>query len=511
MTGLRSVHWEKVPIPAAVLESLSKLPFPVQLHVFVREANHCDPAARQFLAALASCGVLASVTLDAAYLNAADGLNLSQPLKQLLLTCPDLVNLSVNLHLPKGGCVRYAPPFQYPGLGFGDGERPLRPLKSLTIHEYPWGEEEVHDRHTFHSQGYPGSGEEMNYWAASFDWSALHRFEDTSPCTQVRFAVTLAPMLTALREVRFTSTQDTRGNSIETFFDRVPSTLEAISVPSLDSIGVAAFARHAPSLRRLTVHQTEGRSASAWEEHLLSSEALTELAETAPHLEELGIDMLRAGGEWPHAQLDVLARFPSLRVLELWFGFGNWETWGPPQPALTASSAARLFTELRCANPNPRQLRVHSGCSLPSRIGFPVDLSSYLDDNRASFDCRIAERDDDAAAGELEFTSFYLSPRLNSRTQRILKGNEKREDIQGNLIEMQVALDGPMRHGECYQWKKKWPMPKLLALMDAAKGWNVNNSNTARSRLSRIWRRQRDTALLDEKRSNRLFCFAHLL
>ncbi|EON99938.1 hypothetical protein UCRPA7_4546 [Phaeoacremonium minimum UCRPA7] len=489
MTGLRSVHWEYTPIPAALLESLTRLPFPVRLHVVVRDKKSRDPAARQLLARLTGCGVLASVTLEAAYLGAADCLELSRPLKQLLLTSPNLVDLSLDLHLPRQGCVGYAAPVEYPGLGFSSSERPLRPLESLTIHEYPWGEEEVQGRFAFHSQGYPGTGHEIDYWAANFNWSTLKRLEVTSPSTQVLFAITLAPMLTALREVRFTSARDSRGNSLETFFNSVPSILEDISVPSLDSIGVVALARHAPSLRRLTVHQPEASSASAWEEHLLPEGALGELHKKAPHLEELGLDMLRVGGDWPRGQLDALARFCHLRVLELWFGFGDWKFSGPPQPALTASAAAQLFTDLRHSIPTLQRLRVHSGCPPPPGIGMLADSAFYPEDNSASFDCRIPERDDDAAAGEVAVTSFRLSPRLNARMQRILKGIEKREDVQGNLIALQVALDGPMQYADWGRWRKEWPIPNFPALMDAAEGRNQDNNSTSRGRLYRLLRR----------------------
>ncbi|KAI0975132.1 hypothetical protein F4678DRAFT_469778 [Xylaria arbuscula] len=492
MTGLRSVHWEYTPIPASVLNVLPDLPFPVQLHVIAREAKNRDPAAKQLLAALADCRVLASLTLDAAYTGAADCRELSQPLKRLLLTCPNLVNLSVDLYLPRTGCVRFAPPVEYPGIGLSGGERPLRPLESLAVHDYPWGEEEVPGRLVFHSQGYPAPGQELDYWAANFDWSKLQRLDASSPSTQVLLAIKLAPKLTALREVGFTSARDVYGNSLETFFDQVPSDLEAIRVPSLDAIGVAAFARHASSLRRLTVHQPEASPASSWEDHILSTEALAELSEKAPHLEELSIDLLRVDGDWPRAQLALLSHFSRLRVLELCFGFGDWTVLGLPQPSLTASSAARLFTDLSCANPNLRQLRVHSGCPPAPGVGFLADSASYPEDNSASFDCRLPERDDDAAARSVAVTSLRLSPRLNSRMQRILTGDEKREDVQGNLIALKVALDGPMKYTDWERWKKEYPIPNFPALMDAAEGWSKDHGNNSRGRLRKLLRRGRD-------------------
>jgi hypothetical protein len=117
------------------------------------------------------------------------------------------------------------------------------------------------------------------------------------------------------------------------------------------------------------VHQPEASPASAWKEHLLLGEALGELFERAPHLEGLGIDMLQVSGDWPRAQLDVLARFPHLRVLELWFGFSDWRVPSRQQPALMTSSAARLFTVLRHANGEPDPTAIARALGLPATAG----------------------------------------------------------------------------------------------------------------------------------------------
>ncbi|AEO70910.1 21d9211f-c590-4420-ac64-12fd2e5d1df3 [Thermothielavioides terrestris] len=483
MTALRSVFWESGPIPTLALENLRKLPFPVQLHVRVEKIRGGNPAAAELLSALAGYDALTSVTLEAGYTNAGDCLHLTRPLKKLLLSCPNLVNLSIDLHLPRQGCVGYSPPDEYPGLGFSRGERPLRPLESLTIYEYPWGEGVV--RGLPHSIGYPCEGREMDYWAANFDWSALRRLALIPPPTQIMLyntsqpwiANTLAPRLTALREVSFTVVDDPFGNSVRTFFDQVPSTLEDISVPYLDSIGVACLARHAPTLRRLAVHQPGGPSSpSGWEEHLLSEAALEDLSQTVPHLEELGIDMLRVDGDWPRGKLDLLARFPRLRALELWFDLGN----GPPQPALTASSAARLFADLRRTCPALQQLRIHSGFPPQPKLGFPASFGpSYTEYNSTSFTCRVAEGDGEAVAEGVAVTSPKLSPRLNARMCRILKGKEKREDIPEQLIALRVALDGPLPSADWERWAERWRWPSL----------DPPDSGKKRGRLSRLWQR----------------------
>lgn len=492
MTGLRSLHWEHSPIPALVLASIRQLPHPVRLHVVCRlDARRNQAAVGQILADLASCGALVSITLDISYTKPQDCLQVCRLLKQLLLTCPALRNLSIDFHHPRLGCVAYGPPNEYPGMGFSGGEHPLRPLESLVIHEYPWGQQRPSgDRFMYlqYSLGYPVEVPEVDYWVNIFDWSALRRLELTWEAglvgsTQVFVANKLAPKLTALREVRFTATREVwSGESLSTFFNTVPSLLEAISVPHLVSLGVAAFRRHAQTLRRLTIHQSEQ---SGWADQLLTKDVLEELLETLPQLEELSIDMSRTGDEWPHEKLALLARLPRLRELELWFSFRG-------RPVLKASSAVELFTSLRHACPTLRQLRVHAGCPPPLGLGFLSDFGhSYIEDNATSFTCRAAERGDEAVAGVVAVTSPKFSPRLNARMQRILRGEAKREDIQDILLALRVALDGPVEYEEWKLWRERWPWLPANRMEEAEGGLSQANGEGHRTWgcLSRLRRR----------------------
>ena len=484
LTGHCSIYWECNCIPKALLQSLRGLCSHIRLHVVARDKDSCDPAVRQLLADLDGCTALVSITLDTAYLKAADRCELLRPLKQLLLTCPNLINLSLNMYWQnRQGSI---PPHEHPGLGFSGGEHPLRALESLTIHSYPWGLEDG----LGHAFRYPCAGLEWNDWAENLDWSALQRLELTShPLRPLeRFvARALAPKLTALRDLRFTTARDFGGHTSEVFFEQLPSALEAISVSSLTAIGgIAGLARHAPTLRRLTVHQDDDDSS------VLSAEALGELLEKVPHLEELGIDMLRADGDWPRGKLDVLSRIPNLRVLEIWFGYGDWVILGPPQPALTASAAQQLFADIRRANPALRELRVHSDSLSSLEFGkHDINYYPYMNASKANFVCRVPDRDDEAAAGEVAVTSLRLSRRLNMRMQRILKGDEKLEYVQGDLLDekhnnvredllaLRVALDGPLTHKE---WWKVSCEPKWRQLDN-----RMNRGSW--SRLSRLWKR----------------------
>ncbi len=459
MTALRSLRWDYNSIPTAVLAALPSLPLPVQLHVIIRDKIGRDPEARQLLAALAGCAALVSLTLDAIYVTADACLQLSQPLKQLLLTCPNLAHLSLDMEIPREGSALFPTP-TYHGIGFTNGERPLRPLESLLMNGYPWGDRDALSRFADQSEGYPGAGAEMDYWADVFDWSALRRLEATSADIQALFANKLAPRLTALREVRFTAGWDARDGSMGSFLARVPSSLEVVSLPSLGSEmgGVPALARHAPTLRKLTVHQPEPRSnLDTWAEHIPSAAVLEELLATCPHLEEVGTDLLRGGGDWPRRELEVLGRCPRLRALELWFCFGDWAALGPLQPMLTASAAAELFAGLRRACPTLRELRVHSGHTPPRPRNVLVEVwwSDYSWDNATSFTCRVPEHGEaGAVAAGVAVTSPWLSVRLNARMQRIMKGEEKKEEVHADLIALRVALDGPLPHEEWERWTR---------------------------------------------------------
>ncbi|KAJ9161702.1 hypothetical protein NKR19_g2019 [Coniochaeta hoffmannii] len=61
-----------------------------------------------------------------------------QRLQELPLSCPSLRRLSLDIHVPRGGCVMEELTAQYCGLGLSNGEK-LPALQELEIVEYPWG------------------------------------------------------------------------------------------------------------------------------------------------------------------------------------------------------------------------------------------------------------------------------------------------------------------------------------------------------------------------------------
>lgn len=84
-----------------------------------------------------------------------------QHFKQILLSCPNLRSLALDVHMPRGGCVVDGPCEAYCGLGLSQDERPP-PLEELSIESYPWGQEK-RGPYTYNSVGYPEKGVVMDY------------------------------------------------------------------------------------------------------------------------------------------------------------------------------------------------------------------------------------------------------------------------------------------------------------------------------------------------------------
>lgn len=443
MTGLEDIRWEGPAVGETILQSLQKCP-QVKFHACIIDNKGRDSQVRQLLADLAGSTVLSSIRLSAPYYRAEDCLEVTQPLKKLLLSCPNLRKLSIDIYQPRQGCVVFGPPSEYCGLGLSNGER-LPPLEELEVHDYPWGYNSG-GLSAFNGIGYPEMGHEMDYWANTFDWSQLCRLEDPS----FRLADNLKLKLTALKHVRFTTSWGRNQLSMQQFFEQVPSTLESICVPALGFVGIAAITRHGPELRKLEIHQKE-RSDGKWKDDLITDRELVEIRDALPHLEELGIDVSRDGSDWPCSTLDILASFPQLRTLTLWFELGESES-KRMLPHLTMATASDLFTDLRLRSSKKslQRLHVYSGCPPPVGHGWSSETAYWPESNSTSFVCEMAERDDDAALGLFSVKCPKLSKQLNDKAIRIVRGEEERSPAENNTINFRVALDGPM---EVTEWK----------------------------------------------------------
>lgn len=367
-------------------------------------------------------------------------MEVTQPLKKLLLSCPNLRKLSLNIDLPRQGCVMHHLPNQYCGLGLTNGERPP-PLEELQICNYPWGRNSGGSLGLY-SVGYPEAGLEMDYWANTFDWSRLCRLD-----TSVMFAHTLMRKLTALKHVRFARSWNPNRESTQQFFEQVPSTLESICIPTLGCVGITAIARHGLGLRKLEIHQEE-LSYGKWKDGLITDQDLAALRDALPHLEELAIDVDRDGDDWPRNTLGIVAEFPRLQSLKLWFGLGEWMV-KPAEPYLTMASASELFRDLRRRSNNKslRRLHVFSGCPPPlsESQGLLTEAAEWPQDNSTSFVCEMAERDDDVQQGLFSVICPKLSEELNNKMERVVRREEERSHAENNMIDFKVALDGPIR------------------------------------------------------------------
>ncbi|KAF5012212.1 hypothetical protein FDECE_1728 [Fusarium decemcellulare] len=444
MTGLRKVEWSAATITKPILETLQASAH-TELDVSITNNT------KQLLADLAESLALTSLSVNITYTTAQDCVQVTQPLKQVLLSCPNLRRLSLDLSRPIRGCVVSAPPAQYVGIGFAAGERPP-PLQELRISSYPWGYRSSNPNGGgVNCIGYPEEGLEMDYWTDRFDWSRLTRLEDAS----VIFANKVVRKLTALRHVHFTYSQ---GPADKQFFELVPSALESIHIPTLNSVGIDGLAQYATSLRSLCIHQQQGQM-DQWREAIISNDNLAVICEALLQLREVGIDITRDRDDWPYETFDILTRLPHLSRLELWFELGNArET--VPTPYLTMASASELFGYLHKRSPMLDCLHVHSGCPpSPANFGFVMEEAYWPAQNSTSFVCQPAERDDDATRGLFNVTCPKLSDKLNRKAQRIARDQGESKDLEENGIDFRVALQGPipvqewkdLRNGELHE------------------------------------------------------------
>lgn len=454
MTGLRDVSWPRTFVPVRMIEALAALP-DVRLHVVVPERYLADN-----LYTLPHCTNLSSLKFSAIYHDTESCLATTQPLKQILLSCANLRSLTLDISLPRSGCVSYGRPGEYCGFGFTDGGRPLAALDELVLVNYPWGNEMTPGSAIIPGltqTGYPNPGTEIDYWAGVFDWSRLRRLRVSSSYD----ALKLMPKLTALREVAFASTWDREGST--RFYQEVPAVLESIKVPAVASITLDGIVRHSDALRRLEVHQNED-SQGAWRAEAITVEQLRNIKDECPHVEELAIDLARQEGDWPWQALNVLAVFPRLRKLELWFELGLDNREAPLKPHVTFSATAMLFGYLRKQSPKQpaplQRLEVHSGTPPPFGCGFPAPTAFWPDSQTMAFACTLSERDDEASDGKFTVSCPCLSARDDKIEDEMKTAKRK---VKGGTVwetgKLHLALEGPTPvhqwHGESFPFDRR--------------------------------------------------------
>ena len=443
MTGLRHVKWHGISIPRTAIETLEQCP-DVKLSAGLSLSYRpTDNIADNVLYGLQGSHNLHALEVELCYTDAEECLTVTRPLKDILLSCPNLRVLELNIGMPKDGCVVYGTPPEYCGIGFTNGQRPPA-LKELNLVEYPFGfknkvslvESEPLLSFFTRSQGYPEEGSEEDYWVEKFDWSRLERFQ--SP--DVAFALKLMPKLESLKEINFHESWDAE-KTVE-FFLQVPALLEDISAQKFEQVTVEGVLRHGSTLRRLTLHQTEH---TEWRENAIGDIFLHEIREGCPYIEKLELDVARAD-DWPYHTLDILASFPRLDELDVWFELGTTERDDPVKPFVTFSEAAMLFTYLHDRNPRLRNLTVHSGSPAGIGHGHPTPQAFWPHYNSTAFVCVLSDRDDEAAQGKFTITCTTVGERENDWLRRMMN-NRFRDELERKFEKFQKTLPSDLGHG----------------------------------------------------------------
>ncbi|KAI0010768.1 hypothetical protein F4779DRAFT_638395 [Xylariaceae sp. FL0662B] len=447
MTGLRDLELHTSCIPAALLDALRAHRSRIRLHARVTDLRHRSrrPPTREEtnLARLRGCPNLHALDVRATYVRAAECLEVTRPLREILLTCANLRALRLRVGQPAGGCVIYSAPPEYCGFGFAGGERPAAALEELDLVEYPFGREDWDDAdpdYEYYSKenqvGYPGRGYEPDYWAAAFDWSRLRHLRTYHD--RMVFDEAMLRQLTALREVEFTNVSGGADDEHRRFYAEVPAALESIRVQHLAHVGVAGLARHGRSLRALSIHREEdwGRQErSHWHEAaaLVDAAALQQTRAACPRIEELTVDVARDGA-WPWTTLDELAAFPALRSLTVWWELGVADGNNPVRPYATFAATRALLERVlgireRRGLPRLRDLVVRSGAPPEVGHGLVAEEAFWPEYNSTAFRCTLAERDDEAALGRYAVECCGLNARGNAILRRAAETGEDPEDI----------------------------------------------------------------------------------
>jgi hypothetical protein len=465
MAGLRDLNWHlpvdsrdwrrhwcrNVPvlIPRAFLDHV---PTRARLHTVIAAiaTDESHGQARAFLAQLADNQNLFSLSVHVAFVGEHACRATMRVLKQVLLSCPRLTRIPLLYVGPPEGVVELSRPgAPYCGLGLSGGERPPA-LEELGVAIYPWGWEPTAahlSMHNIRCAAYPEKVNELQYWAETFDWSRLRRLNDIPSL----LGLDIVPKLIALKEVVFENRFNRQWDKA-TFLEQVPTELELVSIPGWSYVSrkPGPITRHGAALRKLTIHCME-----PWTS-LVTDADLVALCNGLPHLTELALDIARDKNEndWPYSSLEIIARFPCLRSVILWFELG----YGLPSlpiPHVTVSAAHHLFAYLRERNRNIQRLELYSGAPSAANQATRTPISDWALQNSVRLLCEVSLLDGDAVDGFIRVTCPDFSKEMNAELGRRVKENREgrrglAENAMGLLLE--VALDGPLTLQEWKDW-----------------------------------------------------------
>ena len=397
MKGLRLLDWTGENIPCTVLETISEhlpdLRLLVHIHLTrTRPLRALQTHDDTILHRLRQSANLYALEVELIYTRAADCSAFMALLKDVLLSSRALRKLRLDVHMPQGGCCIFETPTEYHGLGFTGDER-LPALEELEIRDYPFGQIELpgatHQSGIESTKDYPADINEREYWADRFDWSALKRLATSN----LDLAIQMTPHLTALQEVSL----EVRGHlrDLEYFFYELPTTLESIAVLTHHLPDVFHVNHHGATLRKLSVRVMEAYR-RPWSEGCMLPEDLRWLALECPLLQELEICLNRKDEDWPFAELDILSRLPALQKVKIWFELDEKEK-KCPTPYVTFSTATMLFRYIKSRVPPLREVVVCSGAVSHPGHGLIDEEAFWGFENSTSYECKLSERDDEAA------------------------------------------------------------------------------------------------------------------
>ncbi|KAH8671553.1 hypothetical protein BX600DRAFT_537991 [Xylariales sp. PMI_506] len=480
MTGMREIHWTNAIIPAEVLEQIehrSNIRLHVHIGPLILHYPHLHDASRTItlLESLVDCSNLVALSIDMEYIYAAQCLQIIGPLKRVLLSCPHIHDLDLDIYRPRTGCVRFDSLTEYVGFGFQDRER-LAPLEDIRVFSYPFGNPKG-GWFPYNYVGYPLSEPEEEYWAQNFDWSRLRRLQQIPPM----LAKALASELTSLQEIDFTTEWLSFGYTLCDFLSDLPRAVKFIKLPSPlgrpeGTCSTTLVAHHGAALRSLSITSVETWS-NIFQNSVPGVEELRTLRDGLPHLEYLALDWSRGGsgdddGEasWPYDMLEVVATFPCLRRLELRFQLGNWN---PVRPYLTAAAATQIasYLEQRVSERPLQRVRLLCGGppyrESPDTFGF-VDAPRWTENCAASFECEkptmLANPDQhEEIRAPFRIRCERLDRVLNEKLWRIVRGEEQNAVLPKGLstltkLHFRVALQGPLNMDDYAAWM--WPKKK---------------------------------------------------
>ncbi|CAH0045695.1 unnamed protein product [Clonostachys solani] len=344
--------------------------------------------------------------------------------KRVMMSCPNLRKLKIDIQQRWRDNDRLA--HYYAGLGFVDGER-LPALEELHLGHYEFGHDADEWPLLGRCIGYPGNGDEMAYWAETFDWSMLRRVH----MGRVQFAVKIAPKLISLQEVSV----DNVAQGWRVFFQSLPVALRIIKVPSFDIIDLETLTKHGRCLKKLDLAHSYYKSSRA-----LDASSLLTIREECPRIRDLALDLDRAG-EWPYEMLDILTGFPQLQNLTIRLDSGTPERM--IQPYVTYSAVCHLFSYFRSqrslAMKPLRQLTINTGSFHYHQ--WDRSLRKWTRDLAITFSCRMSGAgDDDNGNGSLNVRCQHLSEEENQQLARSTSDSNLSIDSNKKL---RVVQQGP--------------------------------------------------------------------